>query len=156
MYRRRLYVVSLTVSFVSFGLAMIDNCCTYALVGIIWGILAALWWTWGSVIQAIEFWDGTCPRWIYLIYGRWTGNSIYSSLPGRLERFVVKSIKPVTLFYCLLFTWLFIDVSIEGTYSLAVAITFSITWIVCICMSERYFRRKKYSPVKNWSTIPPK
>ena len=133
---------------------MLHNCFADAFLGIIWGVYLALWWTMGNVTQVIEFWNGSCPRWIYLIFGPPTISLDLLKSSVRLKRFSVKIAKPMVLYSFLILTLVLIEGSIKGTYSLLIAITFPTTWILCVGLSELYFRRKKYNRVKDWSKIP--
>jgi hypothetical protein len=138
--------ITLALGLGAIGVLMIDCWITPYLFWIMWGMCTAMTWIIANVYQTTEFWRGTCPRWIYLIFGRPTDRTKTYFSKGYML-FPTKYARGFALGYGLLL----IIVALTTT---KIAVISPITWLLCVCLSEWYFRRR-YTKIKDWSKYPP-
>jgi len=137
-----IYLIGSFIGLMCWGLISLHHWLAYVVVGTIIGASGATIWFWGNIMQTIEYWHGTGPRWMHFLFGN----------PKTFERNVYKRSKQLKLiagkllkiydvlsgfFVTVLLVFLCFG-DVRYRYG---AITFPITWILCIYLSEVYFRK---------------
>ncbi len=135
-------LILLCNALIAWGLISLHYWLAYAIVGVVFGISAALFWFLGSVHQTIEFWRGPGPRWMHFLFGDPNKQRVLRHPSKQYKCNIGKLGKLESLVYGPLGTFILIHIhSIYSELPYYVAILFLITWILCICLSEIYFRR---------------
>jgi hypothetical protein len=110
----------------------------YAAAGAVIGESIALLWFLGKIQQTAEFWRGTGPRWMRFFFGD-PSKHLLVKYSKRYKCNIGKLGQAESLVFVILGALLLIGID-RGLY-LPAAIMSLITWILCIYLSEMYFRR---------------
>lgn len=136
------------------GLVSIHHWLAFAGAGCLSGCAVALGWAMGKTCQYVEYWNHTCPRWMLIIFGyQPIDRSFDLGIPkqyyySRLATALL--VGGITMTITLMFLAIFGDDLYVGF-----AIMFTITWIAGIALFKRYFKRHKFTVIKDWSKFPP-
>ena len=131
-------LIFLINALVGWGLMSLHHWLAYAAAGAVIGASIALFWFLGDIQQTAEYWRGAGPWWIRFLFGNPSKQHVFK-YSKRYKCNIGKLGKVESLVFWLLGTLLLIYID-RGLYSSA-AIMFLITWILCVCLSEMYFRR---------------
>jgi hypothetical protein len=131
-------LILLINALIGWGLMSLHYWLAYAAAGAVIGASIALLWFLGDIQQTAEFWRGSGPWWMRFLFGDPSKHHLIN-YSKRYKCNIGKLGKVESLAFWLLGTLLLIYID-RGLYSSA-AIMFLITWILCICLSEMYFRR---------------
>ena len=136
------WLIFLLNSLICWGLISLHHWLASAMVGAIIGASIALYWFWGSIQQTVEYWCGAGPRWMHFLFAnpKITERNI-RKISKRYKCSAGKFLKVESLVVALFAEVILTRARIPGeTYHYA-AILFPITWILCVCLSELYFKR---------------
>jgi hypothetical protein len=131
-------LILLINALIGWGLMSLHHWLAYAAAGAVIGASIALLWFLGDIQQTAEFWRGTGPRWMRFLFGDPSKHHLikYSK---RYKCNIGKLGQAESLVFWLLGALLLIYID-RGLYFSA-AIMFLIIWILCVYLSEMYFRR---------------
>jgi hypothetical protein len=131
-------LILLVNALIGWGFMSLHHWLAYAAAGTVMGASIALLWFLGKIQQTAEFWRGTGPLWMRFLFGDPSKHHLikYSK---RYKCHIGKLGQVESLVFGILGTLLLIYID-RGLYFSA-AIMFLITWILCVYLSEMYFRR---------------
>ena len=130
-------LILLINALIGWGFMSLHHWLAYAAAGVVMGVSIALLWFLGKIQQTAEFWRGAGPWWMRFLFGNPSRHLIKYS--KRYKCNIGKLGQAESLVFWILGALLLIYID-RGLY-LSAAITFLIAWILCIYLSEIYFRR---------------
>lgn len=147
-------LIGICLGLTYFTLGGVDFWLAHVFLGMIWGICIAFIWMMGSAMHTVEYWSRTCPRWIYILFGHpgHGGKKIAANI--RYMKSLSKITRPLAVMIAVIVLLTFISHDVEIDIRLIETITYVITWLLSVYLSERYFRRR-YTRVKDWSKFKP-
>lgn|GEM_PF-6668883 len=122
---------------IAWGFMSLHHWLAYAAAGAVIGATIALLWFLGNIQQTSEFWRGSGPLWMRLLFGNPSRHLIKYSKRYKCHIGKLGQIESGACWIVGTLLLIFID---RGLYYSA-AIMFVITWMLCIFLSEIYFRR---------------
>jgi len=131
---------------VCLGLIVLDYWATAALAGIVGGVFVTLVWAGANALQSVEYWRGTCPRWMFRLFGE-PRDQETSKISAHSSYIITKT---MAVIFGVTGTVGFIIAGIEGTCHIILAILFPVTLILGVGLSELHFRHR-YTRITDWS-----
>ena len=138
-------LITLCSGLIAWGLISLHHWLAYAAAGIVIGVGMALFWFLGSIQQTVEYWSGAGPRWMPFLFGNpKITEEKFHAFSKHYKCNAGKWLKIESILLGLLVAVLLRYLGIrDRTYSYA-AMMFPITWVLCVCLSEIYFRTMYY------------
>lgn len=137
MHKMKLVLIVVCLVLIFIVLAVFDTLLTQTFAGITIGLAVSLFWVMGSVQQTAEYWNGTGPWWMQFIYKQLHKQNLL--IQAKVQKYNADKMLCLVL-------GLFGAVMLNGVRDKinwwVALLSFLIIWILGICLSEWYIRRK--------------
>lgn len=134
----KIFLAFVCLSLIFFGLVLFDTSITQTFAGITIGLAISLFWVMGSAQETAEYWNGTGPRWMQFIYKQLHKQN--ALIQSKVQKYNADKM------LCLVLGLFAFVMMISNRHSIinwwVAPVSFLITWILGIALSEWYIRRK--------------
>lgn len=133
----KLFLIVVCLVLIFIVLAQFDTLLTQTFAGITIGLAISLIWVMGSVQETAEYWNGTSPQWMQFIHKQLRKQNLL--IQSKVQTYNADKMLCLVLG---LFGVVIINSERDKINWWVELLSFLTTWILVICLSEWYIRRK--------------